>query len=79
MSIRNQPKFKRSRLSAAMFAAMLLPATGMAVAQQTAEDQDSRRTQTADASTLDRVQVTGSRIKRVQVEGPSPVTIITAD
>ena len=30
-----------------------------------------------DATTLDRIEVTGSRIKRVEVEGPSPVTVIS--
>ncbi len=32
-----------------------------------------------DTATLDRVQVTGSRIKRVDIEGPAPVVTITAD
>ncbi|MEM7611574.1 MAG: TonB-dependent receptor [Pseudomonadota bacterium] len=32
-----------------------------------------------DVKDLDRVQVTGSRIKRVDVEGPSPVVVITAE
>ncbi|KLJ01464.1 TonB-dependent receptor [Luteimonas sp. FCS-9] len=37
--------------------------------------------QTTDArvNTLDQVQVTGSRIARTQVEGPAPVTVITAE
>ena len=30
-------------------------------------------------TTLDSVQVTGSRIPRAQVEGPAPITVITAD
>src|SRR5690606_4677089 len=30
-------------------------------------------------SELDTVQVTGSRIARVQVEGPAPITVITAE
>lgn len=30
-------------------------------------------------TSLDKVTVTGSRIKRVDIEGPSPVTVITAD
>ncbi|QDH71691.1 TonB-dependent receptor [Lysobacter alkalisoli] len=40
--------------------------TGVAVAQQTEE-----------ATTLDRIQVTGSRIKRADIEGSLPVTVIT--
>lgn len=35
--------------------------------------------QTTDAADLDRVQVTGSRIKRIDVEGPSPIVTITSD
>src|SRR3546814_9369715 len=31
------------------------------------------------SSDLDRVTVTGSRIKRAEIEGPAPVTIITAE
>ena len=30
-----------------------------------------------DAQQLDRIEVTGSRIKRAEVEGPSPITVIT--
>ncbi len=30
-----------------------------------------------DASTLDRIVVTGSRIKRAEIEGPNPITVIT--
>ncbi len=33
--------------------------------------------QTQDSSTLDRIEVTGSRIKRTEVEGPNPVTVIS--
>ena len=33
--------------------------------------------QTDDAQTLDRIEVTGSRIKRAEIEGPNPVTVIT--
>lgn len=32
---------------------------------------------TQDATTLDRIEVTGSRIKRSEIEGPSPVTVIS--
>jgi iron complex outermembrane recepter protein len=32
-----------------------------------------------DAARLDRVEVTGSRIKRLDIEGPSPVTVITRE
>jgi iron complex outermembrane receptor protein len=32
-----------------------------------------------DASTLDRIEVTGSRIKRVDIEGPTPITVISRE
>ena len=34
---------------------------------------------TGAAQQLDTVQVTGSRIARAQVEGPAPVTVLTAE
>ncbi|WP_447730608.1 TonB-dependent receptor plug domain-containing protein [Pseudoxanthomonas suwonensis] len=43
-----------------------------------ASDQ-TESTPSAGATSLDRVTVTGSRIKRVEIEGPAPVTVITAD
>jgi iron complex outermembrane receptor protein len=46
---------------------------GSAMAQQDAASE------TEDELELDRVKVTGSRISRAQIEGPSPVYILTAD
>ena len=75
MSVRHTNAFKRSRLSAALFAAIIVPTAGAAFAQ------DSTQATPADgkpaASTLDKVTVVGSRIKRVDIEGPAPVTVIT--
>ena len=34
---------------------------------------------TDEASTLDRIEVTGSRIKRVDIEGPTPITVISRE
>jgi len=56
-------------LNIAMLLALACPAT--VLAQQPASS--------ADTQTLDRVQVTGSRIARAQVEGPAPVLTITAE
>lgn len=78
MSVRHSITPKRSRLSAALFTAMLLPIAGAAFAQ----DQASESEQTASsgaATNLDKVVVTGSRIKRADIEGPAPVTIVTAE
>jgi iron complex outermembrane recepter protein len=72
MSKANSAALRRSPLAAALFAALLVP--GMALAQ----DQQQSTEQDEDATEIDKVVVTGSRIKRAEVEGPSPVTIITA-
>lgn len=70
-------------LSAAL-AFALIASAGVAQAQQTtqaepaAEEAQSTSTQTQSGK-LDTVTVTGSRIKRSQIEGPAPVTVITRD
>ena len=77
MSVRNTNALKRSRLSAALIAAMVVPFAGTAFAQ---EQQATANTQSSQAtSTLDKVTVTGSRIKKAEIEGPAPVTVITAE
>ena len=76
MSVRHTNAPKRSQLSAALFAALAVTTTCTSFAQeQTAATPDTSSTQT---STLDKVTVTGSRIKRTEIEGPSPVTVITS-
>lgn len=74
MPVRNSRALKRNHLCAALIAALVLPTT--AAFAQEARQTDS---QSQGTSTLDKVTVTGSRIKRVEIEGPSPVTVITAD
>ncbi len=76
MNDRFEPK--RSRLTAALLTSLMLPA-GLAVAQ---EQQDNEAAPAAaapasSATNLDRVSVVGSRIKRAEIEGPAPVTVIT--
>jgi iron complex outermembrane recepter protein len=69
----DRPGLKRSVLATALAFAM---ATPMVMAQDTATtttEEDDEQT------TLDTVEVVGSRIKRAEIEGPSPVTVITAD
>ncbi len=61
---------RRSRLATAVHVSLLLALPGLAPAQ----DAPSR-----DAVTLDRVQVTGSRIKRVDIEGHVPVQTVTRE
>jgi iron complex outermembrane receptor protein len=81
MTSRNPRSLRRSQLTSAILATLLIP--GMALAQNTttAEDDkdDAQATTTPEQSNdLDRIQVIGSRIKRAEVEGPSPVTIISS-
>ena len=81
MSGRYLIKPKRSRLSAALFTAMLLPFAGAAFAQEQAAEtsQDTQPASTEAATNLEKVVVTGSRIKRTEIEGPAPVTVITSE
>lgn len=71
----NKIYLRRSRLSAALFAAIALPAAGAVFAQDTTQDAPASQ----NAVELDRVTVTGSRISRAGFVTPSPVTAITAD
>ena len=52
----------------ALFASAATLVSGNAIAQETETD---------DAKTLDRIEVTGSRIKRAEIEGAVPVTVLT--
>lgn len=72
---------ERSRLSAALFAALLMPVAGAAFAQDAppGPQQDPNQDQTSQATTLDKVIVTGSLIPQTQLEVFTPVTIISAE
>jgi len=77
MAVRNGHSLHRNRLTSALISALLLSSAGTAMAQQAnppapAAGQDQ-------ATNIEGVVVTGSRIKRTEIEGPSPVTIITAE
>ncbi|MEJ1098651.1 MULTISPECIES: TonB-dependent receptor [unclassified Pseudoxanthomonas] len=76
MPVRNALTPKRSRLTIALFAALVLPATA-AMAQE--EQPTSTSGSQSSTATLDKVVVTGSRISRAEIEGPAPVTVITAE
>src|SRR3546814_12886667 len=74
---------KPNRLSVALFAALALPVAGTAFAQDAADQEEEQATaaqaQASEETTeLDRVTVTGPRIKRAEIAGPAPVTITTA-
>ncbi len=71
---------QRCRLVAAIILGLALPAAAFAGAQDAPQNDDATSGE-ADkpAQTLDKVEVTGSRIKRAEIEGPSPVVVITAE
>ncbi|MGN6224557.1 TonB-dependent receptor plug domain-containing protein [Pseudoxanthomonas sp.] len=81
MTVRNVSALSRSRLSAALLSALTLTVAGSAFAQDSgqAATPASSQTENQPTHTLDKVSVTGSRIKRADIEGPAPVTVITAD
>ncbi len=68
--------FRRSVLVTAVALALSAPAIGFAAGQDSEDDDASAP---ADATQIDTVQVVGSRIKRANVEGPSPVTVIRSE
>ncbi|HEY4555224.1 MAG TPA: TonB-dependent receptor, partial [Lysobacter sp.] len=69
------PRLQRSRLTSALFVAML-PLAGSAVAQSAPGSADSSDQA---ATSLDKVTVTGTRIAREGFVTPSPVTAISAE
>lgn len=58
-----------SAIKFALFASAVTLVSGNAIAQEADTDKD--------AKTLDRIEVTGSRIKRAEIEGAQPVTVIS--
>ncbi|MDE2408051.1 MAG: TonB-dependent receptor [Xanthomonadaceae bacterium] len=79
----NPARLSRNPLALALAAAMLFPALVQAQDQsgKAADGKEKTKTETSDQQktekTLDTVTVVGSRIKRAEIEGASPVTIIT--
>src|SRR5207342_115569 len=78
----NTRRLERSRLSAALFAALLMPAAGVAMAQDAAQPTPAQPTAdqaaTGKATNLDKIVVTGSLIPQTTLETAKPVMIITA-
>ena len=72
-----EKRLPRSRLTAALLAALIAPAAGGAFAQDAAPAQAEAASDTP--TDVDGVTVVGSRIKRAKIEGPAPVTIISRD
>jgi outer membrane receptor protein involved in Fe transport len=75
----NYRRHRTTKLSVAIAVAMTLSG-GVALAQDSANQEERQSTRSeSPESTLDTVTVVGSRIKRVAVEGPAPVTVITRE
>lgn len=77
MAVSNGSALYRNKLSAALFSALLLSTSNAALAQSTPPAAASNQAQ--GTTDLEGVVVTGSRIKRAEIEGPSPVTVITSE
>jgi iron complex outermembrane receptor protein len=71
----------RKKLPQAIRLALLAGSVSLVAGNAFAQDQSTENTDTAStdtqSTTLDRIEVTGSRIKRAEVEGALPVTVIT--
>src|SRR3954454_20088045 len=73
---------ERSRLSAALFAALVMPVAGAALAQDAGTQTDQTTTTTTTntkATNLDKIVVTGSLIPQTSLETFKPVTVISAE
>jgi iron complex outermembrane receptor protein len=78
MTTRSTYSLRRQPLTAAILTTLLF--SGGAFAQETTDaGAQEAPAQAEPQESLDRIVVTGSRIKRAEVEGPAPVTIVTAD
>ncbi|WDE03385.1 TonB-dependent receptor [Thalassomonas viridans] len=65
---------ENSKLSQAVKLALVASAVSFTTTSAVAADEA-----TADGEVIEKIQVTGSRIKRNNFEGPAPITVLTAD
>ncbi|PZO07272.1 MAG: TonB-dependent receptor [Lysobacteraceae bacterium] len=80
MNIASVPAYRRNLLARSLALALTLPLAATAFAQTAAATADDEDEETADQTTvLDAVTVVGSRIKRSEIEGPSPVVVISRE
>lgn len=70
--------YRKSILARSLALAMTLPFAATAFAQE-ADDKSEAEAAAEETATLETVTVVGSRIKRATIEGPSPVTVISAE
>lgn len=77
--LNRKQQVQRCRLGAAILVALAMPAMAAQAQDSQATVDDKPAASGQQATTLDKVEVTGSRIKRAEIEGPSPVVTITAE
>jgi iron complex outermembrane receptor protein len=73
MNTQSTRKYRKNILAQSLAMALALPFAVSAFAQSTETTDEDETT------ALEEVVVTGSRIKRSEIEGPAPVTVITAE
>jgi iron complex outermembrane receptor protein len=76
MNTQTTRKYRKNRLAQSLALALALPIAASAFAQQPPSAPASTE---EEETQLDEVVVTGSRIKRSEVEGPAPVVVLTAE
>ncbi len=71
--MKNRGITKSTSIRQILMLALMLIFSGISVAQEAADPEEGD-----DTVSLDRIAVTGSRIKRTDLEGPAPVVVLTA-
>lgn len=77
---KNKLEFKKNKLSKTILMALILGISAPTVYAQDNDDEDTENQQTEEETVeLGKVSVTGSRIKRNQFEGSSPIQVMTSE
>ncbi len=76
----NKLEFKKNKLSKTILMALILGISTPTVYAQDNDNEDAENQQTDEETVeLGKVSVTGSRIKRNQFEGSSPIQVMTSE
>jgi iron complex outermembrane recepter protein len=79
MKLRNNARLQRNLLAQSLALVLSIQFAGSLMAQEAVKPAATEEEKKEQSKELESVQVIGSRIKRSQVEGPSPVTVITSE
>ena len=79
MKIASVPAYRRNLLARSLALALTLPMAVTAFAQEAATTEEDEEETADQTTTLDAVTVVGSRIKRSEIEGPSPVVVFSRE